>query len=126
MNSQEVDLYVALPEGVYLYEAKPHQLRPMLNEDVRQMSGKQPFITNAPVVLIYIADLSRLTRAKPESRSCYADIATGCISENVYLFCASEGLATVIYDLDRGPLVKKLRLGPEQKIILAQAAGFPR
>ena len=64
MNSQEVDLYVALPEGLYLYEAKPHQLQPVLAKDLRAKTSGQPFATNAPVVLIYVADLPRLTKRK--------------------------------------------------------------
>jgi nitroreductase len=126
MNSQEVDLYVALPEGVYLYEAKPNQLRPILEGDLRAKSSRQPFATNAPVVLIYVADLPRLAKAKPEQRPFYAAVDTGCIVQNIYLYCASAGLATVVYELDRAPLAAAMGLGPEQRIILAQAVGYPK
>ena len=126
MNSQEVDLYVALPEGLYVYEAKPHQLKPVLDKDLRARASGQPFATNAPVVLIYVADLPRLTKSRPERREFYAAIDTGCISQNVYLCCASEGLATVVFDLDRPPLAAAMKLGPEQQIILAQAVGYPK
>jgi len=126
MNSQEVDLYVALPEGLYVYEAKPHQLRLVLNKDLRAKTSRQPFATNAPVVLIFVADLPRLTKAKPEKREFYAAVDTGCISQSIYLYCAPEGLATVVYDLDRAPLAAAMNLRPEQKIILAQAVGYPK
>jgi nitroreductase len=126
MNSQEVDLYVALPEGLYLYEAKPQELKPVLDKDLRAKTNGQPFATNAPVVLIYVANLPRLTRAQPERRLFYAGIDTGCISQNVYLYCASQGLATVVYDLDRAPLAAAMKLRPEQSIILAQAVGYPK
>jgi nitroreductase len=126
MNSQEVDLYVALPEGLYLYEAKPHQLKPVLDKDLRVRTSRQPFATNAPVVLVFVADLPRLTKAKPEKREFYAALDTGCITQNIYLYCASEGLATVVYDLDRAPLAAAMNLRPEQKIILAQAVGYPK
>ena len=126
MNSQEVDLYVALPEGLYVYEAKPHHLKPVLSGDLRAKTSGQPFAKGAPVVLIFVADLPRLTKAKPDQRPFYAGIDTGCISQNVYLYCASEGLATVVYDLDRAPLAAAMKLGPEQKIILAQAVGYPK
>ena len=126
MNSQEMDLYVALPEGLYLYEAKPHQLKPVLAKDLRAKTSGQAFATNAPVVLIYVADLPRLTKAKPEKREFYAGFDAGCISQNVYLYCASEGLATVVYELDRPPLAAAMQLRPEQKIILAQAVGYPK
>ncbi len=126
MNSQEVDVYVALPEGLYVYQAKPHQLMPVLDKDLRAKASAQPFATNAPVVLIYVADLPRLTKAQPERREFYAGIDTGFISQNIYLYCASEGLATVVFDLNRPPLAAAMQLRPEQKIILAQAVGYPK
>jgi nitroreductase len=126
MNSQEVDLYVALPEGLYVYEAKPHQLKPVLDKDLRTRVSGQAFATNAPVVLIYVANLPRLAKSKPERREFYAAIDTGCISQNIYLCSASEGLATVVFDLDRPPLAAAMKLGPEQEIILAQAVGYPK
>jgi nitroreductase len=126
MNSQEVDVYVALPEGLYLYEPKAHQLEPVLGGDLRSRTGGQAFTTNAPVTLLFVADLSRLSKARPESRAFYADVDTGYISQNVYLYCSSEGLATVVHDLDRALLLKVLNLRPEQRIILAQAVGYPK
>ena len=126
MNSQEVDLYVALPEGLYVYEAKPHQLKPVLDEDLRAKTSGQPFATNTPVVLIYVANLPRLTKAKPDSEGSTPPVDTGCITQNIYLYCASEGLATVVYDLDRAPLAAAMKLRPEQRIILAQAVGYPK
>jgi SagB-type dehydrogenase family enzyme len=125
MNSQELDLYVALPEGLYVYDAKAHALEPVLAEDLRARTSGQPFGTNAPVVLIYVADLSRLTKAKPDQREFYAAIDTGCIVQNVYLCCASQDLATVVFAMDRSALAAKMKLRPDQKIILAQAVGFP-
>ena len=126
MNSQEVDIYVALPEGLYVYEAKPHRLRPVAAEDVRSRTTGQAELKQAPVVLLFVADLSRLGKAKPEARRFYADFDTGCISENIYLYCASAGLATVVHELDRAPLAAAIKLKPEQQIILAQAVGYPR
>jgi SagB-type dehydrogenase family enzyme len=126
MNSQEVDLYVATADGVFLYEPKPHHLKPLLKQDLRARTSSQEFARQAPVVLIYVADLPRLVKAKPESRPFYAGIDTGSIVQNVYLYCASTGLGTVVYDLDRTPLSEALALGPEQRIILCQAVGFPR
>jgi len=126
MNSQEVDLYVALPEGLYLYEPKAHLLKPVLSGDVRGKTSGQPFATNAPVTLVFVADHARLSKAAPERRAFYADVDTGYISQNVYLYCASEGLATVVHDLDRAPLLAVLKLRPEQRIVLAQAVGYPK
>ncbi|MBM3887763.1 MAG: SagB/ThcOx family dehydrogenase [Verrucomicrobia bacterium] len=126
MNSQEVDLYVAMAEGLYLYVAKAHQLQPVLAKDIRAQTGSQPFVKEAPVSLIFIADLARMTKAKPAEREFYAGIDTGFISQNVYLYCASEGLATVVHVVDRAALAKVMRLRPQQKVILAQAVGHPK
>lgn len=126
MNSQEVDIYVALAEGIYLYEPKAHQLKPVLAGDFRGKTSGQPFATNAPVTLVFVAEQARLSKAKPEGRAFYADVDTGYISQNVYLFCASEGLGTVVHDLDRAPLTEVLKLRPEQRIVLAQAIGYPK
>lgn len=126
MNSQEIDLYVATADGVWVYEAKGNQLKPILEQDVRAKTGGQDFVKEAPVALLFVADLSRLAKAKPEERERYAGIDTGYISQNICLFCASEGLATVVHELDRRGLNDLLKLRPEQKIILAQSVGFPR
>lgn len=125
MNSQEVDLYVALPQGLYLYDAKTNRLVKCLDGDLRPKTGGQAFIKQAPAVLIYVADFARLTKAKPESKQFYAAVDTGCIVQNVYLGCAAEGLGAVVFDLERPPLAEALKLGPDQKIILAQAIGHP-
>jgi nitroreductase len=76
-------------------------------------------------VLVYVADLPRLAKAKPEQRLFYAAIDTGFISQNIYLYCASEGLATVVFAVDQAPLEAAMKLKPDQKVILAQAIGYP-
>jgi nitroreductase len=126
MNSQEVELYVAMPEGLFVYDAKSNVLAPVVAGDVRPRAGGQDSFKQAPVTLVYVAQLPRLAKAKPESRPFYADFDAGCICQNVYLFCASAGLATVVHDLDRAPLAEAMRLKPDQQIILAQAVGFPK
>jgi len=126
MNSQEVDLYVALPGGLYLYEAKPHRLTPVLGGDFRSKTSDQTYAQDAPVVLILVADLPRLAKARPEERPFYAAIDTGCISQNLYLCCASEGLATVVYALNAAPLAEAMKLRTDQKVMLAQAVGYPK
>ena len=123
MNSQEVDVYVALPEGLFIYEAKPHRLEPVMAGDLRSKTSGQAF-SNAPVVLIFVADLSRLDKAKPETRHFYAAFDAGCICQNVYLYCASAGLATVVHDLNREPLAAAMKLRTEQSIMFVQAVGW--
>jgi len=127
MNWQEIDIYVALAEGLYRYEAAGHRLEPVVSGDLRSLTGSQPFIAEAPVNLIYVADHSRTGKASKEERELYSAADTGFISQNVYLFCASEGLATVVRgSIDREALAKAMRLRPEQKIILAQTVGYPK
>lgn len=124
MNSQEIDLYVATADGVYLYEPKPHQLRPVLAADIRDKTGKQAFVKVAPVTLILVADHAKMIKPKPDQKDFYSAIDAGFIGQNIYLFCASEGLASVIHDLDRAALAAALPLRPEQKIIIAHTVGF--
>ncbi len=126
MDSQETDIYVALPEGLYLYEAKPHRLKPLQGGDLRAKTSGQAFATNSSLTLIFVADLSRLAKARPEMRPVYANFDAGCISQNVSLYCAAAGLGSVVHDLDRAPLSALLQLRPEQRIMMAQAVGFPK
>jgi nitroreductase len=126
MNSQEIDIYVALAGGTYLYEPRDHRLWPVISEDTRAKTGGQDYVKAAPVALIFAADLSRLVKAKPEERERYAGIDTGYISQNIYLYCASEGLASVVHELDRRQLPSLLKLKPDQRLILAQSVGYPK
>jgi len=126
MNRQEIDIYVAMADGLYLYDAKENTLQPVLGQDLRAATGMQPFVTNAPVELIYVADFSRMGRGTDEDKNLYSAADTGFIGQNVYLFCASEGLATVVRgSVDRPALAKAMKLRPEQRIILAQTVGYP-
>jgi SagB-type dehydrogenase family enzyme len=126
MNWQEIDIYVALADGLFRYEASGHRLDPVLAKDIRALTGRQPFVAAAPVNLIFVADRARMGKASKEDQDLYAAAATGFISQNVYLFCASEGLATVVRgSIDREALSKAMGLRPDQRIILAQTVGFP-
>ena len=127
INMQEIDVYVAKADGLYLFNAKDNILIPVLSEDIRAVTGKQPFVKDAPVNLIFVADLSKMSRLSPDNADFYAATDTGFISENVYLFCASTGLATVVRgNVDKPALAKAMRLRPDQKIILAQTVGYPK
>jgi len=125
-NMQEIDIYVALPEGLYVYDAKAHRLNPVTAEDLRGATGTQPFVAQAPVNLVYVADYARMGSGSEESKNFYAAADTGFIAQNVYLFCASEGLATVVRALvDREKLAARMKLRSEQRIVLAQTVGYP-
>ena len=126
-NRQEIDIYVASANGLYLYDAKANLLNPILAEDIRAMTGRQPFVKEAAVNLVYVADYSKMGTGTNEVKDLYSAAATGFISENVYLFCASEGLATVVRaGIDKPALANVMKLRPEQKIILAQSVGYPK
>jgi len=126
-NWQEIDIYVATADGLYLYDAKPHLLKPVLAEDIRALTGRQPFVKDAALNLIYVADFSRIARGTNEEKDFFSAADTGFIAQNVYLFCASEGLATVVRaNIDKPPLAKTMKLGPDQRITLSQTVGYPK
>lgn len=126
-NWQEIDIYVALAEGLYVYDAKAHGLNPVLAQDVRAATGGQDFVKDAPVNLVYVADLTKTGDASPEDKNFYTAVDAGFISQNVYLFCASAGLATVVRGtVDRPALAKLMKLRPDQKILVAQTVGYPK
>jgi SagB-type dehydrogenase family enzyme len=126
-NWQEIDVYVVMASGTYAYDAKAHALTPVVGGDLRALTGKQGFAKDAPVTLVFVADYARMGRASQEDRDLYSAADAGYISQNVYLFCASEGLATgVRASIDRPVLAKAMKLRPEQKIVLAQSVGYPK
>lgn len=127
VNWQQIDIYVATADGLHLFDARAHALKPVLAEDIRALTGTQSFVRQAPVNLVYVADRSRMGRASDADKDFYSATDTGFISRNVYLYCASEGLATVVRGLvDRPALAKKMGLRPDQRIILAQSVGYPK
>lgn len=125
LNWQEIDIYVALEDGLFLYDAKQHALKRILAQDVRGLTGMQAFVKEAPVNLLFVADTEKTNRASKEDVDLYTAADAGFISQNIYLFCASEGLATVVRgSLDRHALAKAMKLRPEQRILLAQTVGY--
>jgi nitroreductase len=126
VNWQEIDVYAALPSGLFRYDAKTHALERILAEDIRAATGLQPFVASAPLNLIFVADESRMARGPAENRDSWAWADAAFISENVYLYCASEGLGTVVRAMvDRPALSLKMGLRPDQKVIFAQTVGVP-
>jgi len=125
-NWQETEIYVATADGVYLWDAQKNALNTIVTKDIRAMTGTQAYVKDAPVVLIYVSDYSKVD-AGGLDKQILVGADTGLISENVYLFCASEGLATVVRALiDSDALAKELKLRPDQKIILDQCVGYPK
>jgi nitroreductase len=125
-NRKNIDIYVATPAGVYLYLPVPHSLKLLLAEDIRKDTGTQEYVAHAQLNLVYVADFA-LAEGRPEDETLFFAAATaGFIGQNVYLFCASRGLGAVIRaDIDRESLAAKLKLRPDQRIILGQSVGYP-
>jgi len=125
MNWQETDIYVMTAEGAYVYDPAACVLKPVARGDMRALAGTQDFVRTAPVNLVYVVDKAKMSRAGEEERNLYGGADVGFIAENVYLYCASEGLAVVVRgSLDRQKLAASLNLRPEQSIILAQTVGY--
>lgn len=126
MNWQELEVYVALEQGLFVYDGTAHALVPRVDRDIRAQTGKQPFVGFAPVNLVYVSDLSKMKDAPEDKKRMYAGAHAGFAAQNVYLFCASEGLATVIRAyLDPAGLAEAMELGEDQFISLAQTVGRP-
>ena len=132
-NSQEIDLYVAMSEGVYLYEAIPHRLIPVIAGDFRSRSGKGSAAT-APVNIFYVVDLTRYelgpgqpdrSIGDPEIQKSYYYTDTGFIAQNIYLFAASQGLAAWFHNCNKEDTVKEFKLQPQQRVLFAQSVGYP-
>jgi SagB-type dehydrogenase family enzyme len=125
-NWQEIDVYAALAAGIYRYDAGAHALQQAVSGDLRRLTGVQDFVGRAPLNLVYVANFSRMPNASAEERLFFLAADAGFIAQNVYLFCASEGLATVVRGLvDRKALAAAMRLRLDERIVLAQTVGYP-
>ena len=122
-----IDIYMAMADGVWLYEPKSHELLPYLQLDIRTQTGTQDFVAVAPLNLIYVAHGERMNDIGAEERRLYASVDTAFIGQNVYLFCASENLATVFRGaVDTTKLGGVLKLADQQFVTFAQTVGYPR
>lgn len=124
MNRQDIDVYAVLEEGIYLYEAKKHELIPVVSGDHRKDIG-----SIAPLNLIYVSDLSKLDFLKdhPEEQAMLAGIDAGHCSQNVYLYGASANLSVVVRaGIDRKKIADILGLRPQQLVVIAQTIGYPK
>jgi len=130
-NSQEIDLYVVLPDGAYLYEAKGHRLNPVAVGDFRTRSGRGAMAT-APVNIFYVVDIAKYAKGpfreaalkNSDELKSYYYVATGLIAQNVYLYAASQGLAAFFHTCDTINTSKEFKLRPEQHVLYAQAVGY--
>ena len=127
-NVQNIDIYVLLPEGGYIYDAKGNQLTPVLAQDLRTKATTQESMKDAPVQLLFVADYAKFRANVPQAqKELYSAAHTGFIGQNVYLYCASEGLGAHFYaTIDRAALKDSLKLREDQAIVFAQAVGYPK
>jgi nitroreductase len=147
MNLQEIDLYVAFPEGVYLYEAVPHRLVPVVAKDIRALTNRNAAAGTAALCFIFVEDQDKRpappaktppagappavappagTPQAAPPRATSGEVDTGFIGQNIYLFCASEGLNAWFYGTDREGMAKALNLRPGQRALFGQAVGYPK
>lgn len=127
LNAQEVEVYVALPTGAYLYAAAAHELRLVAAVDLRRVTGYQDFVDEAPLDLVYVAHHARLSAVPVAQRTAYAHAAAGAVAQNVYLFCAANGLSTVIRAwIDRDAIGDALALSHDHEVMLSQTVGYPK
>jgi nitroreductase len=126
-NKQEIDLYVTLPDAAYRWDAVANTLDPVAEGDLRGATGTQAFAATAALNLVYVADMSKAGRpATDPQQALNVGVDAGVIVENVYLFCASEGLVSVVRaSVPKDTLARQLKLRDTQLIVVAQSVGYP-
>jgi SagB-type dehydrogenase family enzyme len=138
-NSQEIDIYPVLEEGIYKYDPFENLLIPIIAGDFRSLGIGQAQANfdpgvRAPVRLIYVVDIDKLVNPKgfrepglkdPEVQKSYYFVDTGLIAGNVYLFAASQGLAAWFHNCNKPSLTEKLNLSRDQRVLFGQTVGFP-
>ncbi|MBI4962244.1 MAG: nitroreductase family protein [Desulfomonile tiedjei] len=126
-NKQETDLYVTMADGAYIYDPKGNALLPVVPGDLRMLTGTQSYFKDAAINLVYVADLARMNEADESVKTLLAAADAAFIAQNVYLYCASENLATVFRaGIDKPKLGEALKLRPDQRITFAQTVGLPK
>lgn len=124
MNSQEVQLYVAMPQGLFHYDPSGHALQMTVASDVRRVTGYQDFVDTAPLDLVYVAHHGHMKLVPVAQRERYAFAAAGAMAQNVYLYCAANCLATVLRAwFDNQALSQAMALESDQQLLLCQTVG---
>jgi len=125
-NWQDMKLYVVLASGAFLYDAAEHVLVPKVAGDLRAVTGKQDFVGVAPLNLVYVSDYEKMSTKDEKDQRSYAGAHAGFMVQNVYLYCASEGLTTVVRaHIDKAEMSAALQLPENEHIVLAQTVGWP-
>ena len=126
MNKQEITIWVCRADGAYRYDAKEHALVPVYEGDLRPaVAGRQSFVKTAPLALVITADVSDPVYGGGGSTMSHYD--AGIVSGNIYLYCASQGLATVCRGtMDQAAIKKALKLGDKTLLHLNHPVGWPQ
>jgi nitroreductase len=125
MNVQDTDVYAMLKAGIYKYDAKANKLILVVSGDHRELAGRQPYPRTAPLNLFFIHDKARAMKGTGPTMDVAAGIHVGAIMQNVYLFCASEGLGCVArMSIDTAELGKLMKLPEGQSILLGETIGY--
>lgn len=122
-NAQEIDVYVFLERGVFLYNADKHLLDPIVMKDFRKEVSSQKFFVEAPMVLVYVANYDKMVKFSDEAKEFYSATDVGFVSQNVYLYCASSNLSTVVCGMFNKELIQKVLNIKNGKILLVQPVG---
>lgn len=118
-NRQELELYVTLKSGIYYYNARSHQLEMVKEGDYRSRTGTQAFAGIVPLNVLFVSDSEKASSAH------YAYTSCGYVSQNIYLYCASEGLGTVVRgSFNSDELAGLLDLPSHQQVLLTQSVGY--
>ena len=126
-NKQDIEIYVTVKKGVFLYIPEEHALTQISNEDLRKVTGKQPFVKDAAVNLVYVSDFNKLGNSDDNTKMMTAATHCGFIGQNVYLYCASEGLISVFRAwIDKNEIREALQLKENQKVIYSQTVGYSK
>jgi len=121
-----IDVYASMADGVWLYDPEAHALRPHLGADIRAQTGTQDFVGAAPLNLVYVVHGERMSGVAQEERRLYGSVDAAFAGQNVYLYCASEGLATVFRGaIDYLKLARAMQLPEGQFVAFAQTVGYP-
>lgn len=125
-NVQDIDIYVVTKEGAYLYLPEKHALQHIVGDDIREFMGKQEFVADAAVNIVYVSDFSKYKGDNDEVKKITASAHCGFIGQNVYLYAASEGLSCVFRAwIDKELIHEKLGLEKNQHVMYSQTVGFP-
>jgi len=127
LDAQEIDIYAALPGGLYIYDPNAHSLSLVAPVDARRVTGYQDFVDEAPLDLVYVADQAHMGAVPAERRYAYSSASAGAIAQNVYLYCASADLAAAVRGwFDHAALAQALRLSEHEHVVITQTVGYPR